>query len=313
VLTSELQDSGRIDVYARPTEPRSIGGVLDDGLRLWRDSLAKTWPLALLAQVVVSVPLLVLASKFPGVVWTPQTSPLSATSPADAQALLALFKSPATWLAYLAMLVLSVLCYTAIVLRIAGVAANLGVSLGGSLASALRLLPRLMMQILLFFIAIFVAGIALAILGAIGGAIAGGSKVATALIFIIIFLVAAFVFGRVFFATMALIIDDAGPAESIGISWRLTRGYWWRCAGLLLVLFVIGLVFTLVAGFLALAIGAVLGKGLMATGVSQLVSLLVNAVLGSLYPAVLIAILYDLKLRKEGGDLLGRVDALARQ
>ena len=47
--------------------------------------------------------------------------------------------------------------------------------------------------------------------------------------------------------------------------------------------------------------------------VSQLVSLAANAVLGSLFPAVLIAILYDLKLRKQGGDLMGRVDALARQ
>jgi hypothetical protein len=300
-------------VYTRPTEPRSIGGVLDDGLRLWRDSLAKTWPLALLAQLVVAVPLLVLASKFPGVVWTAQTNPFSPASPADAQALLALVKSPATWLAYLAILILSVVCYTAIVLRIASVAANLGVSLGGSLASALRLLPRLMLQLLLFFVAIFVAGIALALLGAIGAAIAGGAKVLTAFIPIIIFLVVMFVFGRVFFASMVLILDDAGPAESIGISWRLTRGYWWRCAGLLLVLFIIGLVFTLVAGFLSAAIGAALGKGLLAAGVTQLVSLVVNAVLGSLYPAVLTAILYDLKLRKQGGDLLGRVDALARQ
>jgi hypothetical protein len=112
---------------------------------------------------------------------------------------------------------------------------------------------------------------------------------------------------------MVLMLDDAGPAESIGISWRLTRGYWWRCAGLLLVLFIIGLVFTLVVGFVSAAIGAALGKGLLATGVSQLVSIIASAALGSLYPAVLTAILYDLKLRKQGGDLLGRVDALARQ
>jgi hypothetical protein len=300
-------------VYTRPTEPRSIGGVLDDGLRLWRDSIAKTWPLALLAQLVVAVPLLVLASKFPSAVWTPQARPFSPASAADAQAMLALFKSPATWLSYLVILILSALCYTAIVLRVASVAANSGVSLGGSLASALRLLPRLMLQLLLFFVALVFAGIALALLGGIGAAIAGGARAVVALIPIILFLVAAFVFGRVFFASMVLMLDDAGPAESIGISWRLTRGYWWRCAGLLLVLFIIGLVFTLVVGFASAAIGAALGKGLLATGVSQLVSVLASAVLGSLYPAVLTAIFYDLKLRKQGGDLLGRVDALARQ
>lgn len=300
-------------MYTRPTEPRSIGGVLDDGLKLWLGSLAKTWPLALLAQLAVAVPLLLLASKFPGVVWTAQTSPFSRTNPADAQALLSLFKSPSTWLAYLAILIVSVVCYTAIVLRIAGVVANSGVSLGGSLASALRLLPRLILQLLLFFVATVVAGIALALLGGIGAGIAGGSKVVTALILIVILLVSVFVFGRVFFASMVLILDDAGPAESIGMSWNLTRGYWWRCAAILVVLFIIGLVFTLVAGFLSGVLGAVMGRGLLAAGVGQLVSLVVNAVLGSLYPAVLTAILYDLKLRKQGGDLMGRVDALAPQ
>jgi len=300
-------------VYTRPTEPRSIGGVLDDGLRLWRDSLPKTWPLALLAQLVVAVPLLVLASKFPGLMSTTPTRPFSPASAADTQAILALFKSPATWLAYLVMLILSVVCYTAIVLRVAGVAANSGLSLGGSLASALRLLPRLLLQLLLFFIAIFLAGIAMALLAGIGAALAGGAKAVMAIIPVIILLVILFVFGRVFFASMVLMLDDAGAAESIGISWRLTRGYWWRCAGLLLVLFIIGLVFTLVVGFVSAAIGAALGKGLLATGVSQLVSIIASAALGSLYPAVLTAILYDLKLRKQGGDLLGRVDALARQ
>ena len=300
-------------MYTRPTEPRSIGGVLDDGLRLWRDSLPKTWPLALLAQLVVAVPLLVLASKFPGLMSTTPTRPFSPASAADTQAILALFKSPATWLAYLVMLILSVVCYTAIVLRVAGVAANSGLSLGGSLASALRLLPRLLLQLLLFFIAIFLAGIAMALLAGIGAALAGGAKAVMAIIPVIILLVILFVFGRVFFASMVLMLDDAGAAESIGISWRLTRGNWWRCAGLLLVLFIIGLVFTLVVGFVSAAIGAALGKGLLATGVSQLVSIIASAALGSLYPAVLTAILYDLKLRKQGGDLLGRVDALARQ
>jgi hypothetical protein len=311
VLVFESQDSGRIDVYTRPTEPRSIGGVLDDGLKLWRESLPKTWPLAVLAQLSVALPLLLLASKFPGLVPATPTSAFSPASAANAQAMLALIKSPTTWLAYVLILILSVTCYAAIVLRIAGVAAATVDSLGGSLMSALRLLPKLLLQFLLFFVAMMGAGIAFALLVGIGSAI-GGRGAVTAIMSIVVFFVFAFIFGRVFFASMLLMLEDAGPAESIGISWRLTRGYWWRCAGLLLVLIIIGLVFTLVVGFVAAAIGAVLGAGVLGTGVSQLVSLLANAVLGSLYPAVLIAILYDLKLRKQGGDLLGRVDALAR-
>jgi hypothetical protein len=300
-------------VYARPTEPRTIGGVLDDGLRLWRDSLPRTWPLAVLAQLVVAVPLVALAYKYPAFAPGAPMRPLAPANAANAQAMLALFKSPATWLAYLLILILSILCYSAIVLRIAGVAAGAVSSLGASLASALRVLPRLLLQFLLFFAVTVLIVFIFALLAGFGSRTSGGGRAGMVLIPIILFLALAFVFGRVFFAGMVLMLDDAGPAESIGISWRLTRGYWWRCAGLLLVLFIIGLVFTLVVGFVSAAIGAALGTSLFATGLSQLVSLLANAVLGSLFPAVLIAILYDLKLRKQGGDLLGRVDALARQ
>ncbi len=301
-------------MYTRPTEPRSIGGVLDDGLRLWRESLPRTWPLALLAQLVVALPLVVLAYKVPGIVPAAPTRSFSAASAANAQAMLALFKSPTTWLAYLLMLILSALCYTAIVLRIASVATGAISSLGGSLASGLRLLPRLLLQFLLFFVAMFIGAMASALLAGIGGAITGGGRAVTAVIIIMLFLAFAFIFGRVFFASIVLMLDDAGPAESIAISWRLTRGYWWRCGGILLVLFIIGLVFTLVVGFVSTAIGAALGPAsLLGIGVSQILSLLANAVLGSLFPAVLVAILYDLKLRKQGGDLLGRVHALAQQ
>jgi hypothetical protein len=43
----------------------------------------------------------------------------------------------------------------------------------------------------------------------------------------------------------------------------------------------------------------------------QIISLLGNALVTPLYSAVLLAIYYDIKLRKEGADLAGRVNALA--
>jgi hypothetical protein len=43
----------------------------------------------------------------------------------------------------------------------------------------------------------------------------------------------------------------------------------------------------------------------------QVISLLGNTLISPLYSAVLVAIYYDLKLRKEGADLAGRVSALA--
>ena len=265
-----------------------------------------------MAQLVVALPLVLLASKFPALFPT-VPSPMSAAKTANAQALLALFKSPATWLAYLVVVILSAVCYAAIILRIAGVAANTVLSLVGSLSAALGLLPRLLAQFLLFFLAFVVAGIAMALLAGFAGAF-GGSRAAGAIFGIVLLLLAVWVFGRLFFASIVLIIDDGGPAESIGISWRLTRGYWWRCATILTVLLFIGLVFSLVVSFLTVWIGAALGSTtVLAIVVSQALGLLVNALLGSLFPGVLMAILYDLKLRKQGGDLLGRVDALTQR
>jgi len=299
-------------VYTRPTEPRSIGGVLDDGLRLWRDSLPRTWPLALLAQLIVAMPFVVLAYKFPGL-FPAVPTPISATKAANVQALLALFMSPATWLTYLVITVFSVACYSAIVLMIASVADNTALSLGGSLSAALRLLGRLVAQFLLFVGALLVVAIAFALLAGFAGAF-GGSRAAGAIFGIVLFLLFVFVFGRVFLASMVLILDDAGPAQSIAISWRLSRYHWWRCAAILTVLFIIVLVFSLVVSFLTVSIGAAFGSAtLLVALVSQILGLLVNSLLGSLFPAALISILYDLKLRKQGGDLLGRVDALARQ
>src|ERR1700733_11431126 len=43
-------------LYENPEAPAGIGGVLADGLRLWRISLPLTWGLALLAQTVDSAP-----------------------------------------------------------------------------------------------------------------------------------------------------------------------------------------------------------------------------------------------------------------
>jgi hypothetical protein len=301
-------------VYTKPTEPRSIGGVLDDGLRLWRLSVPKTWPLAVLAQLVVAVPLLWVGYKFPVVASGARTAgALSAANAANLQLLANLFKSPGTWLAYAIIVIFSTVCYTAIVLRVADVETGRDSSLGGSLASAIRLLPRLLLQLLVYLGVAIAVGIVLALAVGVGSAVAGGTAMATTLMLLVFVLLGAFVLGRIFLAWTALILEDAGAVESIRISWRLTRGFWWRCAGILVVLIIIGAVFSLVVGVAAAALGATLGHGLPASISSQLISLIANAFLGSLYPAVLIAIFYDLKLRKQGADLLGRVDALARQ
>jgi hypothetical protein len=286
-------------VYIRATAPRSIGGVLDDGLRLWRDSLSKTWPLAFIAQLVAALPVLFIQASAPPIAPAGKSF-LAAAAAANAQFAAGLLKSPILLLAYLAALVVSIACYAGIILRLAGVAKDDVPSLGAAVAGGFRLVPRVLGQFLLFVLVILLAMAA--------------KTLATPLLVVFLLLLGVFLLGRIFLAFISLVADDAGPIESVTASWRLTRGYWWRCAAILVVLIFIAVVFSLVVGFaislIAVSMG---GAGMAAQALTQLVAVLANALLGSLYPAVLMAIYYDLKLRKEGADLLGRVKSLAPQ
>jgi hypothetical protein len=296
--------------------------VLDDGLKLWLESLSKTWPLAFIAQLVYAMPLVVLRVQLKDLPVVPSSNVFSAVNAANTQLFLALVKSPMLILAYLLTLLLVVACYTAIVIRIEGVSTNSVPSPQASLAAGFRLLPRVLLQLLVFILSWIVIGVALAILAAI---VAGGMRVAggvggarsPVLPFITVTIMFSFVFfllGRIFLSYFALVVDDAGAVASIKASWTLTRGCWWRCAAILLVLVIIGIVFTIVIAFADGLIVASLGAtSVAATGLVQVVGVVSNAFLGSLYPAVLLAIFHDLKLRKQGVDLVGRVNALAPQ
>ena len=309
-------------MYTRPNAPRSIGGVLDDGLKLWRESLSKTWPLALLAQLLFAIPLVMLRMQLKDLPIVPSSNAFTAANAANTQLFLALIRSPTLVLAYVATVLLAVVCYTAIVIRIEGVSTNNAPPLQASLAAGFRLLPRVLLQILVFILSWIVICVALAIVAAIVGgglSVAGGlggakSPVLPFITVTIMFLFVFFLLGRLFLSYFALVVDDAGAVASIRLSWTLTRGGWWRCSAILVVLVIIGFVFALVIAFANGLIAASLGPtSLGATVLAQLVGVVANAFLGSLYPAVLIAIFHDLKLRKQGADLVGRVNALAAQ
>ena len=307
-------------MYTRPNAPRSIGGVLDDGLKLWRESLSKTWPLALLAQLLFAIPLVMLRMQLKDLPIVPSSNAFAAANAANTQLFLALMRSPTLVLAYAATVLLAVVCYTAIVTRIQGVSTNSAPSVQTSLTSGLRLLPRVLLQLLVFFLCAMVIAVALGILAAIVGGVAaagmGGAKssVMPIITFAAVFIFMFFLLGRLFLSYFALVVDDAGAVASIRLSWTLTRGGWWRCSAILVVLVIIGFVFALVIALANGLIAASLGPtSLGATVLAQLVGVVANAFLGSLYPAVLIAIFHDLKLRKQGADLVGRVNALAAQ
>lgn len=113
-------------------------------------------------------------------------------------------------------------------------------------------------------------------------------------------------------APAALIAERAGPITSLRRSFRLVRGTWWRVFGiLLLTTLIVGVITSLVTGPLQLAFSfgsgfadspdAVLSPTLLAT--NTVITGLATAITLPFTAAVVVALYYDQRVRKEGYDL----------
>jgi hypothetical protein len=300
-------------VYVKPTAPRSIGGIVDDAVRLYRDSFAKAWPLALCAQLALAVPLLIIRTQFaavPGATANPMANPMSAA--ANPAAAMAVLKSPSVWLSYLAVVLVTIGFYNALLVLIDGLATAKMESFGRSLTAGFRLLPRTVLLFLAMFavavIGFVIVGFLVGFLGILHVSIIVGILVgASAALFL-------YAWGRAFLANIALVVEDAGVFSSLGMSWALIKNHWWRTATVYAIAIVIATVFYLVIGILnAVAVVVLRSSVDTAMIVSQLVSIIGGTVLMSFVPAVLLVMYYDLQLRKGGADLASRVNALAPQ
>ena len=98
--------SRREHMYTRPSSPQSIGGVLDDAVRLYRESFLKTLPLSVAASVAISLPAMLL----PRVPCQP--------GPQSLQAMMRIASSPTYWLTYLVGLLAYAVIYAALIVII---------------------------------------------------------------------------------------------------------------------------------------------------------------------------------------------------
>jgi hypothetical protein len=292
-------------MYTKPAEPRSIGGVLDDGLRLWREAFAQTWGLAMMGRLVVAIPTILLANT---------AVDAARLSMSQKFSMMMGGQSPGhVWIFYLLLLV-SYAFHNAVLLRVAGVAENQQTTLGGTLNRGLALMPRLVLFIVFLTIGGIVLGVATLIPSFIISATFKSRLLASGAVGLIFGCGSAYLGVRVFLGYIALVADDKTALESMQLSWNLTRGNWWRTTAIVTVVFIIAIVLSAAMYLLAGVFAAIWGLTSLPTVVAvQVISVLLYALLGSLYPAVLYAAFQDLKLRKEGSDLVGRVNALASQ
>jgi hypothetical protein len=196
--------------------------------------------------------------------------------------------------------------HNAVIAQTDGTARNAGETIGNSLSIGFRLLGRafLLGIILGFAIALPVAGLFLVLLSA--------STLVRLIVGTVAVVALCYAVGKVVLGTVVLIVEDRRASDSLRRSWNLTTGYWWRVATILTVLIIVIVALFLFIGIIAGVLAASMGSNGGIPGLLiQVITLLGNTLITPLYSAVLVAIYYDLKLRKEGADLAGRVNALA--
>jgi hypothetical protein len=110
---------------------------------------------------------------------------------------------------------------------------------------------------------------------------------------------------------VALCVEDLGPFRAFGRSWRLIEGNWWRTSATVGVAIVIVLVLSLAEGLLVGIISAAVRPDpAVVLMTSQILSVVLSVFTTPMLTVAMLAIFYDLKLRREGGDLAARVSAL---
>ncbi|MEM8660342.1 MAG: hypothetical protein AAGF35_05610, partial [Pseudomonadota bacterium] len=115
-----------------------------------------------------------------------------------------------------------------------------------------------------------------------------------------------------FFGPYLVVTDELGPIAALRRSHKLVWGDWWRTTIILTVVIFILMAVYVLAGILGAFAGYSETESPSVTfyTIEAIVGIVISAILTPIFPAFGLAVLNDLKLRKEGDDLSARLDAL---
>jgi hypothetical protein len=279
-------------VYLQPNAPRTIGGVIDDAIKLYRASFRTCWPIALIASVVSAATLLYVLSRFPAI-----------ATVRDPAQMWQLVQAPSVWGWYLVLSVVSLVLLGAIIACQNALAAGAApMTVGQALSAAFARLHWQLLAILLWVL--YIGLIALIMLMPLSGAL----KVLGALAWLIF---GIYLWGRVQLWVVALFAEPVGTVQAMRVSWDLIRGHWWRAATILTVGIIIVLVITMIFGFVGGLVIVMFRLDPMSLIIgNQLIGAAERIFVTSMIPALMVAMYYDFKLRREGGDLAARTKSL---
>jgi hypothetical protein len=306
-----------------PSAPVSIGGVLDGGFRLFRDTYSRSWPPALVLALVG------MAFGIAEALMLPEQSGASAGLFDTFQSLAKLGQTfqPAVFSGSLVVYLVATVCYGAVlIINRALLKGDASLSAAGALGKSLGRLPALVACGVLYLLAIaavtVVSAIVVIILASVLGLLipgllsqgVGPLQVLLIGVGVVLYLIAPIYIGLKLQLSLAvLFLEDAGPIDALRTSWKLTRGRWWRGFAIVSVAGILLYLFSLAFSFLGIGIAALTVKGMQERViVTSIVGHIANLVVTPAFVAIYLAMYNDFKLRSEGGDLAARAAALGQ-
>ncbi len=304
--------------YVAPSSPLSIGGVLDNWIQLFRASFSRCWAVALIAVVGTAVMQFLITPPLPA----PGESPLLAL-----QRVLAMMRVDGL-LMLLSMLVTLVVNGALLAQQVTIMRGDTPMSFSGALGSGLRRLPQMILAgvlLLLIFAAFCLPigiGVAMTIAAGHSGHEPGPLSALLILGGLALAVIWIYVFVRLEFWLPAMFVDDCGGAASLGHSWRLVKGHWWRVTMITFVALIIITILNMAITWAATVLGGLFGLQAISAladpaqfihrmRIVSAVAALGNVLILPLFTAMWLSIYQDLKLRREGGDLTARAEALS--
>jgi hypothetical protein len=274
-----------------PQRQLSVGEVLDLSFRIYRVTLVRCLLYATCG---------VIAGQLAGIYALLKGRTL-AHGEGAVEGMLAQLRDSTFVSLYVFGLLLTLIAYAAVVLRQYAIITD--GNAGSELGAALRRTPALIGLIVL---------VALGVIACfLPAGVTGGALRVLLIIAAVVLLCYALV--AISCAQTILLVDGAGPVASLARSWRLTAGSFWRLSLIytvaLIVLLALYAVIAAVAGFLAALFAH--GDVAMVTAFAQVIGIILGALATPFYGALALAVLADLKVRKEGADLAQRISATA--
>lgn len=304
--------------YVAPSSPLSIGGVLDNWIQLFRASFSRCWAPALIAVAGSAVMQFFITPPMP----VPGQDLLQALQQIFAMMRIASLLMIVSWLITL------IVNGALLTQQVAVMRGESPPSLSAALGAGVRRLPQMLLAVVLM--ALIVAAVCLPMGVGVGVIIAlrhaGHDPAALTFIVVVVGLALAvfliYLVVRLEFWLPALFMEDCGGAAALGYSWRLVKGHWWRVTMIsfvaVIIMAILNMAFTWIAGILV-SLAGIHAMNAFTNPVQFIhrmhivgaIAAFGNVVIIPLLTAVALAIYHDLKLRREGGDLAARTEALS--